>query len=186
MHFSILCYHASMHYWKESSEMPSQFCYYGPLDSLHIFKMGSLGLEEMKTVTEQDQVNKEVVLVWLCSSLPRTTRCSGHSEQVHCRGEAATICPTTTVASFRVPTQAYITGSPFRHTDFWSYGKNSQGTMPFTSMNVIYMIVLLSSVLVTSETSTDCSSAWFPGCTQKFMSNQQWWLWSKSGSVWTS
>ena len=64
-----------------------------------------------KSHTEQDQVNREVVPVRPCSSQPGTAECSGHCEQVHCRGEAATICPAATLVSSHTLSEAKAAGS---------------------------------------------------------------------------
>ena len=117
-----------------------------------------------------------------CSSRPGTAGCSGHWEQVHCRGEAATICPATTLVSSCALNEAKAAGSLCRLAD-WSSGpvarthcgrclwhRRTWSTWLWLSI----LTVLLSSASVTSETSTDSSGAWFLGCTQK--SIHQWWL----------
>lgn len=67
----------------------------------------------------QDQVNKEVVSLQWCSSRPGTNGCTGCCDQVHCHGEAATICPATTLISSRAPNEENATGSLCRIAD-WS------------------------------------------------------------------
>ena len=62
-------------------------------------------------------MNREVVPVRRCSSWPGTAGCSGHCEQVHCHGEAATICPATTLISSRALSEAKATGSLCRLVD---------------------------------------------------------------------
>ena len=51
MHFPVVICNTSVHLWKDSSGMP-RLCRYGPFDSHHAFKMGSLDdplqLEEKK------------------------------------------------------------------------------------------------------------------------------------------
>ena len=56
-------------------------------------------------------MNREVVPVRRCSSPPGTAGCSGHCELVHCRGEAATICPATTLVSSRALSETKAAGS---------------------------------------------------------------------------
>lgn len=46
-------------------------------------------------------MNKDVVPVRRCSSRPGTARFSGRCEQVHCPGEAVTICPVTNIVYSR-------------------------------------------------------------------------------------
>ena len=90
MHFSILLCHASMHCWKDSSWRPPHLQNRSPWWSPWVW-----GGKESHT--EQDQVNREVVAVQRCSSQPGTAGCSGCCQQGHCCGEAATICPATTL-----------------------------------------------------------------------------------------
>ena len=47
--------------------------------------------------------------------------CSGRCEQVHCRGEAATVCPATTLVSSHALNEAKAAGSLCRLAD-WSSG----------------------------------------------------------------
>ena len=47
-------------------------------------------------------------------SHPGTARYSGCCEQVHCRGEAATICLVTTLVSSCAQTKVYTAGYPCR------------------------------------------------------------------------
>ena len=96
-----------------------------------------------KSHTEQDQVNREVVPVRRCSSWPGTAGCSGRCEQVHCRGEAATICPAATLLSSRALSEAKAAGSLCRLAD-WSSGPVARTThcwsrSSMTSKNVINM-----------------------------------------------
>ena len=143
-----------------------------------------------KSHTEQDQVNREVVPVRRCSSRPGTAGCSGRCEQVHCRGEAATICPATvTLVTSRALSEAKAAGSLCRLAD-WSSGPVARthcGRCLWhrrtwsTWLWLLILTVLLSSASATSETSTDSSGAWFPGRTQNwFMSHHQWWLYEAS------
>ena len=75
-----------------------------------------------KKSPEQDQVNREVVPVRWCSSRPGTAGCWGRCEQVHCGGEAATICPATvTLVTSRALSEAKAAGSLCRLAD-WSSG----------------------------------------------------------------
>ena len=93
----------------------TQLHHYSPLGGLHAFKTGPLMIHwawgKEKSNTEQDQVNREVVPVRLCSSPPGTAGCAGRCEQGHCRGEAAMICPATTLVSSRALSEANTTGS---------------------------------------------------------------------------
>ena len=56
-------------------------------------------------------MNRDVVLALQCSSQPRTAGRSGHCQQMHWRGEAATICPARTLVSSRPLSEANIAGS---------------------------------------------------------------------------
>lgn len=96
----------------------SQLCHYSPVDDLSAFKIGHLELvEKKKSHTKQDQVNREVVQVGQCSFMPGSAACSGRCEQVHCRGEPATICPATTHVSSHAPSEGNATGSLCRLAD---------------------------------------------------------------------
>ena len=83
--------------------------------------------------------------------------------------------------------EAYTTGSPCRFVD-WSSGPVARtccGHCPHIEEYdqhdwLLTLTVLLSSVLTTSETSTDYSGTWFPGSTQKSMSHHQRWLYKAS------
>ena len=77
--------------------------------------------EKEKSHTEQDQVNREVVPVRRFSSQPGTAGCSERCEQVHCHGEAAMICPATTLVSSCALSEAKAAGSLCRLAD-WSSG----------------------------------------------------------------
>lgn len=57
--------------------------------------MNPLELGGERSHTKQDQVNREVVAVWQGSSQSETAGYSRCCEQVHCCGEAVTICPAT-------------------------------------------------------------------------------------------
>ena len=115
MHFSILLCHASMHCWKDSSGMPLSSAVTALLmastPSKRVPLMIPLSLGKRKSHTEQDQVNRKIVPVRRCSSQPGTAGCAGRFEQGHCCGEAATICPATTLVSSRALSEANITGS---------------------------------------------------------------------------
>ena len=63
-------------------------------------------------------MNKEVAPVWKSSSWPRTVRCPGRYEQIHGRGEAATIFPATALVSSRALSKAYTAGYPGRLSDY--------------------------------------------------------------------
>lgn len=49
--------------------------------------------------------------------MPGSAACSGRCEQVHCRGEPATICPATTHVSSHAPSEGNATGSLCRLAD---------------------------------------------------------------------
>ena len=102
-------------------DAPQLHCY-GPLDGLHTIKMGPLDDplqlgEQKKNHAKQDQVNREVVPVQQCSSWAETAGSAGCYGQVHCCGEAATICPTTTLVSSRALSEAIAAGSLCRLAD---------------------------------------------------------------------
>lgn len=70
---------------------------------VHVFKVGPLDNllelgEEERNRREPGQVSREVAPAQQCS-LPGTVGFSGHCEQERCHSEAATSCPTTTLAS---------------------------------------------------------------------------------------
>ena len=125
MHFSILLCHTSMHCWKDSSGMPLSSIL-TPSWWPPCLQNGSLWWSpwvcgKEKGHTEQDQVNREVVPARWCSSQPGTAGCSERCEQVHCHGEAAMICPATTLVSSCALSEAKAAGSPCRLAD-WSSG----------------------------------------------------------------
>ena len=113
---------------------------------------------------EQDQVNRQVVPVWRCSAWPGTAGCSGHCEQVH---EAALICLALLVHYVKYMMQDILVDLLI---DCWLCRKNLLGIIPLTSKNVnmtlTFDFVLLFMALAMSETSTDCSGAWFLDHTQ--------------------
>ena len=199
MHFSILLGHtsSSMHCWKDSSGMPlvtallmastpsKQVPLMIPLSlgkrKSHMEQAGDWG---KKKVTWNKQVNREVVPVWQCSSQPGTAGGSGRCAQVCCHGEAATICPATTLVSSHALTEANAKGSLCRLAD-WSSGPVArthcgrclwhQRTWS-TWLWLLIVTVLLSSVSATLDIFTDSSGTWFLGRTKKSMSYHQWWL----------
>ena len=127
-------------------------------------------------------MNREVVPVRRCSSRPGTAGCSGRCEQVHCRGEAATICPATTLVSSRALSEANAAGSLCRLAD-WSSGsvaKTHYGRcLWYRRTSLISMTLTFDFDCLAFFGLDDISGAWFLGHTKKSMT-----LRSKSGSVW--
>ena len=80
MHFLILHCHAFMHCWKDSSGMPLSSVIMALLiastPSKWVPLMIPLSWGKEKNLMEQNQLNKEVVLVWWCSSHSRPARCT--------------------------------------------------------------------------------------------------------------
>ena len=131
---------------------------------------------------EQDQVNREVVPIWQCSSHPKTAEYSRHCEQVCCR-EAVTICSAIHLVCSCTLNEAYTAGSSCKLADWWS---GLELTVDDTSFfeecdhHDWHYTVLLSSISATSKISTDYSGLWFPSCTLKFIPYHQWWLYEAS------
>ena len=75
-----------------------QFHRYDPLDGLHTFKTDPLDDPLRLGEKEKDLVNREVVEE-KCSTRPGTAKRTERCEQVYCCGNAATICPITTLFS---------------------------------------------------------------------------------------
>ena len=114
MHFFISVYHSSLHSWKRYLSAPSL------PPSLWLLRLqndSTWAWGKEKSYIEQNQLNREVVLVWRCFFWPGTV---GYSES--CPGEAATICPATTLISSHALSKAYAAGSPSRFAD-WSFGR---------------------------------------------------------------
>ena len=93
----------------------------------------------------QDQMNREVISVWRCSSRPESVGCSGRCKQVHSRGEAAMFCPATTHVSSHTLSKAYAEGSPCRLAESSSgpVAKTRCGQCSSYLRNVINMILAL-------------------------------------------
>ena len=109
-----------MHCWEDSSGMPLSSIIMVHLMASMLSEWVSLMISfslEKRKVTEQDQVKREVVPVQQHSSWPRSAGCLGCREQMHCCGQAATICPTLTLVSSHTMIKAYTTGSPWRLSD---------------------------------------------------------------------
>ena len=85
--------------------------------SKRVPKMIPLSLGQRKKSHEQDPVNWRVVSVQCCSFRLGTAGCSERGQLVHCRGEAATICPATILVSSHELMEACTTGSPCRLAD---------------------------------------------------------------------
>lgn len=132
MHFSIL------HCWRDFSWLPPKLCCHHSLDGLHAFKMGPLELgENKKKKFTQIKIRwiGRFVPVWWSSSQPGTGQCTGCFEQLHCRGEAAMICPATTLVSCAL-TIANTAGSLCQLADwFCPCCKNALWLMLLTSKN---------------------------------------------------
>ena len=69
-------------------------------------------LRKIKSRAEQDQSNGKIIPVRRYFSQPGTARSSGHWEHIHCRGDASTICPATTLVSSYALSKAYVAGCP--------------------------------------------------------------------------
>ena len=124
MHFSILLCYTSMYCWKDSSGMPLSLSLH-PFWRLPCLQNGSpwwpsWAWGKKESHTEQGQANREVVPARQFSFRPRTAGGSGHCEQVHCRGEAATICLATALVSSRALSKANAAGVVCRLADWLS------------------------------------------------------------------
>lgn len=64
--------------------------------------------------SDENLVNRELVPIQRGSSRPLTAACSGRCEQKHFCGEAAMICPATTLAYSRTLSKSNATGSLYR------------------------------------------------------------------------
>ena len=146
-------------------------------DDLHVFKAGplddSLEVGEKKKVT-RSQLNREVLPARRFSFRPRTAEGSGHCEQAHCRGEATTIYPATTLVSSPAMCEANAAGFICRLAD-WLSGPVvrtqserclSHRRMWSTWLWILTLTVLLSLASAMSESSTESSAAWFRARTQ--------------------
>ena len=137
-----------------------------------------------KSHMKQGQVNREVVPARWCSSQPRTVGCSGHCEQVHCHGEAATICHATSLVSSCTLSEVNAAGSLCKLADWFSgpvartHGGQclSHWRMWSIWLWLLTLTALLSLALAMSDFSIESSGAWFPGRNQKSKSHYQWWL----------
>ena len=136
MHFP----HPSLLCWKDSSELPPHLGCYNTLGGSYAFKMSPLELGGRGSQIKQNQMNKEAVSIWQCSSQLGTTKYSERCEQVHCGGEAATILLFSCALSKAYTADLLID---------WPGGKNSLWMMSFTSKNIINDLDCLSSALVT-------------------------------------
>ena len=99
-----------------------------------------------------------------------------------CRDEAAKICPATTFVYSRVPSEAYVAGSPCRLAD-WSSGplvrihSRRCPSHPRTCSIFLWLFtltVLFSLASATLKTSTDYSGDWFKSRTQKSLPHHHW------------
>ena len=179
MHFSILLCHTSMHYWKDSSGMPFSSLLH-PFWRSPCLQYGfpwwppwAWGKE--KSYMEQGQVNREAVPARRFSFRSRTVGGSGHCEQVHCRSEAATICPATTLVSSQALSEANTAGFVCRLAD-WLSGPVvrtqsgrclSHRRMWSTWLWILTLTILLSLASATLDSSTESSGALFLSRTEK-------------------
>ena len=124
------------------------------------------------TSSKQDQGNNKIIPVQLFSSQPGTTRCRGSWQQVHCRGEAATIYPAITLVSSSELNEAYAAESPWglvddtlctkpiyieecdQH-DFWLclafFSLHKRCILPLTALALGFRVVLENLRLITSD-----------------------------------
>ena len=118
MHFSVLFCHASMHCWKDSSGML--------LSSVITALLMASTPSKWVPLVIPLSLGKRNNIRWIGRLFPYgdvllgQELWAGHCEQVHCRGEAATICPATTHVSSRALSEAKGAGSLCRLADWLS------------------------------------------------------------------
>ena len=183
-------FHPSLQCWKDSSGMSlSSIITALLMASMHSKRVPliiPMSLRKIKkSHAEQDQVNREFFPIWQCSSRPGTAGCSGHCQQVLCRGEAVGICPATTLVSSRALSEAKAAGSLCRLAG-WSSGPVARtycgrclwhrrtwstwlwlliltlaffGTVQWQLWRLVFWIILKNPCLITSDDST--KQVWF-------------------------